>query len=121
MPGRRSSPSGSWSGPGSRPSPRTIFRAAGLGVAPAFWVVKQVELDLPDAAIGELLRERRVRVLEALRCASPRRRDQGPHRRGGLDVIGIVRADHLDLVQTNVIGGHDRGAQSHGERGHEQR
>ena len=63
--------------------------------------------------IGELLGERRVRVLEPSRLLLAGRRDQRPHRRGRRDVVGIVRADHLDLVQPDVIGGHRREAQGH--------
>ena len=104
MPGRRSPPRGIRIGARvAIGSPEDLPRS-GLGVSASLGVVKQVELDLTDSLDRELLGERRMGVLESLGLALARGRDQRPHRRAGLHVVRIVRADHLDLVPSKVVG-----------------
>ena len=73
-----------------------------LGIVAALGVGEEVQLDLADAAV-ELLGERPVRVVEPLGPALAARGDQAQDVRGRGDVVGVVRADDLDLVEPGLV------------------
>ncbi len=88
-----------------------------LVVEPAGRVGEHVELDLTDLLVVELHVEGRVRVLEAEReerIEAPQRR---PQRLARLDVIRVVTADHLGLVEAEAPVGEVRARGGRARRG----
>ncbi len=73
-----------------------------LGEETALGVGEHVELDLADAQVRELLGERAVAVVQALGLATRAGRDQFQDRRGRHDVVRVVGADDLDLVEPGL-------------------
>ena len=86
-------------GPGVLAHPSEDLPRGGLGVATPFGVGEDVELDLPDPQPVELLGERPMGIIQRLGGGLPPGPDQAGHLGAGRQVIRVVRADHLDLVE----------------------
>ena len=65
---------------------------------------EDVEFDLTDTLVGKLFGQRRVRIRQIDRVRIDREIEL--ERLGGrLDVVAVVRADHLHLVEAHTGGG----------------
>src|SRR6185312_243710 len=82
------------------------------GVAATFGVGEDIELDLADAEVRELLGERAVGVVERLGSDPAFRPEKPQDIRVRGDVIRVVRADDLDLVDPCPLPGSRRDATS---------
>ena len=74
-----------------------------LGIATALGVGEDVELDLPDAEVAELLGERPMGVVEPFGGLGPDRGDQAEDPRARGQVIRVMGADHLELVEPQLV------------------
>jgi hypothetical protein len=68
-------------------------------------VDEDVEFDLPDAELAELLGQRSMGVVEGLRQFFTCSGYQLPQAWSRGDVVGVMRADHLDLIDSQIVAG----------------
>ena len=98
-------------GTGFLAQPEQDFSGGRGGEQPSLGIGVHVELDLADALARELLGQRGVGVVERLGPAAAGGRDQLQHGLVGRDVVRVVAADDLNLVQSRLIGPRARAAE----------